>query len=173
MPISNKEVFVRILSQARKNSAQSAELYRQFGKVAENFELKQHLETLAFISETDVTSMDHFFERVGEKPVDPPFRLEDAFAPDFKGELSQMQTSTARQLYILVKATELGLHRMAEYPMLISAAELTGYEDVSALLKTILKHRLAFLEQDRRLVRGLIESRVAETSRLAVVPRTA
>jgi hypothetical protein len=78
-----------------------------------------------------------------------------------------MQTSTARQLYILVKATERGLHRMAEYPMLISAAELRGYYDVSAFLETIFKHRLAFMEQDRRLIRGFIDSKIAETRRLA------
>jgi regulator of sigma D len=84
MLIRNKEVFVRTLSRARKNSAQSAEVYRQFSNAAESFELKRHLEKLALISENDVTSMDHFLERIGEKPVDPPFRLEDALLLTFE-----------------------------------------------------------------------------------------
>ena len=73
----------------------------------------------------------------------------------------------ARELYILVKATELALHSMAEYPMLISAAEVIGCHEVSAVLETILEHRLAFMEQDRRLVRDIIESNITENSRLA------
>lgn len=173
MAIRNKEVFVKILSSARKNASQSARVYRELRDAAESFELKQDLEKLAFITENDVMSLDHCFERIGEKPIDPPFRLEDVFGPDLKGELAQMQNSTARQLYILVKATELTLHDVAEYPVLISAAEVTGYYDVSALLETILEHRMELMEKDRRLVRDLIESKIAETGRLAALERAA
>jgi hypothetical protein len=57
--------------------------------------------------------------------------------------------------------------------VLISAAEVTGYYDVSALLETILEHRLELMEQDRRLVRDLIESKIAETGKLAAIERAA
>lgn len=173
MPIRDKEVFIQILSNARKNSSQYAKVYRQFSEATDNSKLKRVLEKLAFITENDVKSVDHCFEKIGEKPVEPPFRLEDVFAPDFKKNLAQIETSTARQLYILVKATELALHSMAEYPMLISAAEVIGYHEVSALLESILEHRLAFMEQDRRLVREIVESNLAETGRLAAFQRAA
>ena len=164
---NNEDVFVMTLSNARKNSAQSAKASRQFSEAAESFELRRHLKAWASIAENDVKSLDHCFERIGEKPVDLPFRLEDALAPDLKAELPLMQTSTARQLYILIKATELALRSMAAYQFLISGAEETGHYEVSAVLGTILAHTLAFMQQNQRLMQELIESRIAATCRSA------
>lgn len=170
---NSKEVFVMILSDAHKNCARSARAFRQLSEAAESFELKQELEARAFITDNDVKLLDHCFERIGEKPLNFPFRLEDALAHDFKSGLAQIQAPAGRQLYILVKATELGQHSIAEYPILISAAEVTGSYVVGALLKTILAHKLAFMDEDRRLVRDLIKGEIAESGRLTALQTAA
>lgn len=163
MPIrNNHEVFVTILSRARKNSAQSAEVYRQFSAAAESFELKRDLETFASVTENDVNALDHCFERIGEKPVNLPFRLEDAFAPGLEAEIEHIQTSTARQLYILFKVNEQVLRSIVGYSILISEANETGRYNVSEVLQAILARRIAFIQQNHRLAQSLIERKIAE-----------
>jgi ferritin-like metal-binding protein YciE len=65
-------------------------------------------------------------------------------------------------LYILARATQLAHLRFAEYAALIAAADATGNYGVGVLLESVLSDKLAFLERDRRLVRHLIEGRIAE-----------
>ena len=82
--------------------------------------------------------------------------MEDALASDFEGTLAQLDTSASRNLYILAKAAELVQQGITEYPILISAAEATGHHVLGVVLETILAHKLALMERDRRLERDLI-----------------
>lgn len=173
MPARSEEVFVMTLSNARRNSAQSAKAYRQFSEALEDLELKRDLEAWASITENDVKALDHCFKRIGVKPVDLSFRLEDAFGPGLKAELAQMQTSMGRQLYILVKITEVVLRSMAGYPILISAADEKGHYDISALLEAIVARRLAFMQKHQRLIQDLIENSIAQTGSLGTLERAA
>jgi ferritin-like metal-binding protein YciE len=173
MPNRNDEVLIMTLRNARKHSAQSSKAYRQLSEAAESVEFKRDLESWASDTENDLKSLDRCFERIGTKPADLSFPPEDAFAPDLKAELAQMQTSMGRQLYILVKASELALRSMAGYPILISAAEEAGYFDVSALLEAIVARRLAHMQKHQRLMQDLIESSIAQTGRLATLQRAA
>lgn len=167
---TRNEGFVMTLMNARKNSAQSAEGYRQLSEAAESAELKRDLDSWTSITENDVRELDHCFERIGKKP-DLAFPLERAFAAELKAELTQMQTSMGRELYIVVKATELALRSMAGYPILISVAEEAGYFDVSALLEAIVARRLAFMQKHQCRMQDLIESGIAQTGRLATLKR--
>ena len=173
MPNRNsKDIFVMMLSNVRKKSADTARAYRRLGEAAESSELKQDLEARAFITENDLKSLDHCFERIGEKPVVIPFHLEaalveDVLASDFEGTLAQLETSASRNLYILAKAAELVQQSITEYPILISAAEVTGHHVLGVVLETILAHKLALMERDRRLERDLIEGEIAKSGSLA------
>jgi hypothetical protein len=51
---------------------------------------------------------------------------------------------------------------MAEYVVLIGASDVTGHFAVGVLLESVLADKLAFLERTRRLVRDVLEGRVAE-----------
>ena len=173
MPTSNsKDIFVTILSNVRKKNADAARAYRRLGDAAESSELKQDLEARAFITENDLISLDHCFERIGEKPVVIPFHLEDALVEDsvvsdFERTLTQLETSASRNLFILAKAAELVQLSITDYPILISGAEVTGHHVLGVLLETILAHKLALMERDRCLERDLIEGEIAKSGKLA------
>ena len=50
---------------------------------------------------------------------------------------------------------------MGEYVALIAAADITGHFGVGVLLESCLADKLAFVERTRRLIRNLIEGKMA------------
>jgi len=157
-----KEVFLMLLSDARRNTERSAEWYREISNAAENPDIKEALEARAFIADKNQETLDQCFEIIGEKPVKLSGRLQEVFLEDFKRELAEIQSPAARHLYILAKAQHLAHLRMAEYTMLVAAADLTGHYGVGVLLESVLSDKLAFLERDRRIVRHIVEGKIAE-----------
>jgi ferritin-like metal-binding protein YciE len=51
---------------------------------------------------------------------------------------------------------------MAEYEVLVAAADLAGHHGVGVLLETCLADKLAFAERNRRLIQHLVEAKLAE-----------
>jgi ferritin-like metal-binding protein YciE len=163
MPAKNpKDVFLTLLSDARNNTERSANLYREISEMAENPDVQEALEARAFVADKNLEALDQCFEIIGEKPVKLSGRLHDVFVEDFKRELAEIQSPAARHLYILAKATHLAHLRFAEYVMLIVASDVTGHFGVGLLLESALADKLAFLERTQRLVRHIIEGKVAE-----------
>jgi ferritin-like metal-binding protein YciE len=163
MPVRNpKEVFLMLLSDARNNTERSAEVYREVSEMALNPDVKEALEARAFVAEKNLEALDQCFEIIGEEPVELSGRLQEVFVEDFKRELAEIQSPAARHLYILAKAIHLAHLRIAEYTVLVAVADVTGHYGVGVLLESILADKLAFLERDRRLVRHIIEGKIAE-----------
>jgi ferritin-like metal-binding protein YciE len=163
MPAKNpKEVFLMLLSGARQNTERAANIYREISQVAENPDVREALESRAFIANKNLEALDRCFEILEEKPVKLSGRLQEAFLEDFKKELAEIQSPAARHLFILAKAVHLAQLRMAEYTMLVAAADVTGHFGVGVLLESVLADKLAFLERDRRLVRHIIAGKIAE-----------
>ena len=163
MPVKNpKEVFLMLLSDARNNTERSAEVYREVSEVAQNPDVKEALAARAFVTERNLEALDQCFEIIGEEPVELNGHLQKIFVEDFKREVAEIQSPAARHLYILAKAIHLAHWRMAEYTALVAAADVTGHYAVGVLLESILADKLAFLERDRRLVRHVIEGKIAE-----------
>jgi ferritin-like metal-binding protein YciE len=157
-----KEVFLMLLSDARSNTERSANVYREISQAAENPDVKEALEARAFIAEKNLETLDRCFEMIGQKPVKLSGRLHDIFVEDFKKELAEIQSPVARHLYILAKAVHLAHLRFAEYAMLVAAADVTEHYGVGVLLESVLADKLTLLERDRRIVRHIIEGRIAE-----------
>jgi ferritin-like metal-binding protein YciE len=163
MPAKNpKEVFLMLLSGARQNTERAANIYREISQVAENPDVREALESRAFIANKNLEALDRCFEILEEKPVKLSGRLQEVFLEDFKKELAEIQSPAARHLFILAKAVHLAQLRMAEYTMLVAAADVTGHFGVGVLLESVLADKLAFLERDRRLVRHIIAGKIAE-----------
>ena len=163
MPVRNpKEVFLMLLSDARNNTERSAEVYREVSEMVLNPDVKEALEARAFVAEKNLEALDQCFEILAEEPVELSGRLQEVFVEDFKRELAEIQAPAARHLYILAKAIHLAHLRTAEYVALVAAADVTGHYGVGVLLESVLADKLAFLERDRRLVRHIIEGKVAE-----------
>ena len=151
-----------LLSDARNNTERATKVYQEISQIAQNPDVKEALEARAFISEKNLEALDRCFKLIGEQPVKLSGRLHDVFVEDFKKELAEIQSPAAKHLYILAKATHLAHLRFAEYVVLIAAADVTGHFGVGVLLESVLADKLAFLERTRRLVRHIIEGKVAE-----------
>jgi ferritin-like metal-binding protein YciE len=163
MPVqSPKELFVQLLSGLRQGTERSTKFYQEFSQVAEDPDIKEALEARAFVSEKVVATLDQCFKLIGEKPVQVTSRLHDIFVEDFRKELAEIQNPAAKRLFILAKAIHLTHLRIAEYVALIAAADMTGHYGVGVLLESCLADKLAFVERTRRLVRTVIEEKVAK-----------
>jgi len=159
---NSKDVFLTLLSDARNNTERSASFYREISELAENPDVQEALQARAFVAEKNLEALDQCFEIIEEEPVKLRGHLHDVFVEDFKKELAEIQSPPARQLYILAKATHLAHLRFAEYVMLITASDVTGHYGVGLLLESVLADKLAFLERTQRLVRHIIEGKVAQ-----------
>ena len=157
-----KEVFLMLLSDARQNTERSANVYREISRAAENPDVREALESRAFIANKNLETLDRCFDIIEEKPVKLSGRLQEVFLEDFKKELAERQSPAARHLFILAKAIHLAHLRFAEYAMLVAAADVSGHFGVGVLLESVLADKLAFLERDRRLVRHIIAGKIAE-----------
>jgi ferritin-like metal-binding protein YciE len=163
MPVNDpKELFVQLLSGLRQGTERSTKNYQEISKVAENPDIKEALESRAFISEKVLATLDQCFKLIGEQPVKVNSQLQEVFIEDFRRELAEIQNPTARHLFILAKATHLAHLRIAEYVALVAAADITGHYGVGVLLESCLADKLAFVERTRRLIRNVIETKVAK-----------
>ena len=113
------------------------------------------------MSQQVLEKLDRCFKLIGEQPVKLSGRLQEVFVEDFRRELAEIESPAARHLYILAKAIHLVHLRIGEYVALIAAADLSGHDAVGLLLETCLADKLAFVERTRRLIREIIEAKVA------------
>ncbi len=170
MPVQDpKDLFVRMLSDVRHGTERTTKIFQEFSTIAQDPDIKQALEARVFVSNKILATLDECFRLIGEHPVKPTGRLHDIFVEDFQKELAEIQTPVARHLFILSKINHLIHFRMAEYVSLIAMADMTGHYAVGLLLETCLADKLAFAERTRRMLRNIVETKVAErvTKRVA------
>ena len=162
MPVKNpKELFMLLLSHARQGTERTAQILQELSGVAQHQEIKEALEARAFVSEKVVETLDEAFRLIGEKPINLPGRLHDVFVEDFRKELAEIQSPEAKRLYVLAKANQLVHLRIGEYVALVAAADVTGNYGVGVLIESCLADTLASVERTRRLIRNIIEAKMA------------
>jgi ferritin-like metal-binding protein YciE len=163
MPVRNpREIFMQLLSGLRAGTERSTKIYQEISQLAENPDVKEALEARAFVAEKDLASLDQCFKLIGEQPSKANVRLQDIFVEDLRKDLAEIQNPAARHLFILAKATLLAQMRVGEYIALVAMADVTGHYAVGVLLESCLADKLAFVERTRRLMRNLIEAKIAE-----------
>jgi ferritin-like metal-binding protein YciE len=163
MSVKNpKEFFVVLLSELRQGTERTTKIFQEISQVAQNPDIKEALEARAFVSDKVLATLDQCFKLIGEQPVKLSGRMHDMFVEDFRKELAEIESPVARHLFILAKANHLVHLRIAEYVTLIAAADMTGHYGVGVLLESCLADTLAFVERARRLIRNVIETKVAE-----------
>ena len=163
MPARNpREVFLMLLSNVRNNTERATNAYQEFRKHAEDDEIKEALEARAFASNQILAKLDECFRIIGEKPAKTSGQLQETFLEDFRKEIAEIQSPVAKRLYVLAKLNHLAHMRVAEYEVLVAAADLAGHHGVGVLLETCLADKLAFAERNRRLIRHLAEAKLAE-----------
>jgi ferritin-like metal-binding protein YciE len=150
-----------LLSNVREGTERTTKIFQEISQVAQNPDVKEALEARAFVSQRTLEKLDQCFKLIGEQPVKLNGRLMEVFAEDFRKELAEIESPVAKHLYILAKANHLIHLRIGEYVALIAAADMTGHYGVGVLLETCLAEKLAFVERTRRLIKNLIEHKVA------------
>ena len=61
--------FVTLLSDVRQNTERSAKLYQEISQAAQEPDIKEALESRAWIAEKDLSAIDRCFQLIEEKPV--------------------------------------------------------------------------------------------------------
>ncbi len=158
---NQKELFVMLLSDARQNAERSTKIYQEISQAAQDPDVKEALESRAWISEKDLAAIDRCFQLIGEQPVKLSGRLQEVFVEDFRRELAEIQNPIAKHIYVLAKASHLVHLRMAEYVALVAAADVTGHYAVGVLLESCLADKVAFVERTRRLIRNFVATKLA------------
>lgn len=163
MPARNpKEVFLMLLSNVRNRTERQSEIYQEIGKHADDPQIKEAIDGREFVSKQILAKLDECFRILGEKPGTSTGKLQETFLEDFRKEVAEIQSPVAKRLYVLAKLNHLAHLRMAEYEVLVAAADLAGHHGVGVLLETCLADKLAFAERNRRLIRRMVEGRIAE-----------
>jgi ferritin-like metal-binding protein YciE len=163
---SPKELFVKMLSDVRQRADQTTKIYETLSEVVQDPNIKEALQSRAFLQDKVLGSLDRCFKLIGEKPVVTSGKWQEVFVEDFKRELAEIHAPAAKALFVLIKANHLMHLRIAEYVALIAMADVTGHFGVGLLLESCLADKLAFVERTRRLIRHTIEAKHA--IRLAV-----
>jgi ferritin-like metal-binding protein YciE len=157
-----KEVFVRPLSNVRQGTERTTKIFQEISQIAQDPDIKEALEARVFVSDQILARLDECFKLIGEQPVKLTGRLHDVFVEDFHKELAEIQSPAAKHLFVLAKALHLVHLRIAEYVALIAAADVSGHYGVGVLLESCLADKLAFVERTRRLIRHIVETKMAE-----------
>ena len=156
-----QEVFVLLLSNVRQSTERTSKIFQEISQAAQNPDVKEALEARMFVSKQILEKLDQCFKLIGAQPVKASGRLQEIFVEDFRKELAEIESPIARHLYILAKANHLIHLRIGEYVALVAAADMTGHYGVGVLLESCLADKLAFVERTRRLIRHMIEGKVA------------
>jgi len=162
MQVKNrKEFFVLLLSHVRQGTERSARILQELSEVAQSPEIEEALSARTFVTQKTLATLDEAFRLIGEKPVALTNRLQDVFLEDFRRELEEIQSQEARRVYVLVKANHLMHLRIGEYVALVAAADMSAHYGVGVLLESCLADALAFAERTRRLIRNIVETKIA------------
>lgn len=158
MPVNNpKELFVKMLSDVRQQTEKTTKIYEELSEIAQDPNIKEALQSRAFLQDKTLSTLDRCFKLIGEKPLPSSGRLQDVFLEDFKRELAEIQSPAAKALFALIKANHLMNLRISEYTALIAMADITDHFGVGVLLESCLADKLAFVDRTRRLIRHSIE----------------
>ena len=162
MPVNSpKELFVKMLSDVRLRTEQSTKIYEELSEIAQDSNIKEALQSRAFLQEKVLGALDRCFKLIGEKQVPTSGHLQEVFVEDFRRDLAEMQAPAAKALFVMIKANQLVHLRIAEYVALIAMADVTGHFGVGVLLESCLADKLAFVERTRRLIRNTIDTKQA------------
>lgn len=165
MSVNNPmEVFVLLLSDVRRKTERSLEFYSELNKIAELPEIKEALEARSFVAEKSLDKIDQAFKLINQKPVTLTGRVEEIFVEDFRREFAELKSPVVKRMFVLAKVIHLTHLRIGEYVALVAAADMTGHFGVGVLLESCLADNLAFVERTRRLVRKLVEVKVAKAT---------
>ena len=165
MPVKNpKELFVLMLSDVRQSSERMTAMLSELSNIAQDPHVADALEEKEFVAGQTVAKLDQCFKLIGEKPLKLKGRVREVLIEETLKDAAEISSPIARQLWVLSKGLQLIHLRTAEYIAMIAAAEITGNQEVRALLESCLADKMAAVDRIRRLIRTIVESKIRERS---------
>src|SRR4029453_4337885 len=162
MSVNNpQEMFVLLLSDVRRKTERSVDFYTEASKLAEDPDIKEAIDSRAFVAEKTLDKIDQAFKLINQKPVTLSGKTEEVFLEDFRREVAEIKSPVVRKIFILSKLMHLTHWRIGEYVALVAAANTTGHYGVGVLLESCLGDYLAFVERNRRIIRKVAEVKAA------------
>ena len=156
------ELFVAMLSDVRHREQRLSEILQALGSGAQDPDVKEALESRAFLREQNLASIDRCFQMMGEKPIEGSGKVREVFIEDFKKELATIEAPVVRRLFVLAKLKHLSHLHIGEYVALTTMADVTKHHGVGVLLEACLAENLALVERTRRLVRRIVAEAIGE-----------
>lgn len=152
-----KELFVKLLSDLRLHEEKLTGAYKEIREVVQDQELKESLDSLLFLGEKNVATLDQCFKIIGKQPVDASEKMLEPFIENFRKEVNEIKSPVVKTLFVAAKANHLLHFRISEYFTLIAMSDMVGYRGVGLLLESTLASKMAFFERTRRRIRSIIE----------------
>ncbi|HEX2959266.1 MAG TPA: DUF892 family protein [Chitinispirillaceae bacterium] len=158
MPVKEpKELFVKMLSDLRQHEYGLADTLNTLRENVQDQNTKEYFESLIYLSEKNVETLDKCFKMINEKPVKTDDKLKELFLDDFKKEYSEIESPVAKIIYFTAKANHLMYVRAGEWMTLIEMSDISGNHGVGLLLMSVYSQKVAFVKKARRRIRTLIE----------------
>jgi hypothetical protein len=158
MPIKEpKELFVKILSDLRQHEYGLTDTLKTVRENAQDQNIKEYFESLVYLSEKNVETIDKCFKMIKESPVKTDDKLKDLFLEDFKKEFNEIQSPFTKVVYFLAKANHLMNVRAGEWITAVAMSNISGNRGVGVLLESCFAQKLAFIKLARRRISTLIE----------------
>src|SRR5262249_25889906 len=108
MPVKNpKELLVLLLTNVRNGVQRETAIYQEMSQLVQDPDIKEALDARIFLTEKTLATLDECFKSIGEQPMKTTERLHELFIEEFRGELTEIQSPLASQLFILAKAQHL------------------------------------------------------------------
>jgi hypothetical protein len=152
-----KQLFVKMLSDLRQHEYGLTDTLNTLRENAQDQNIKEYFESLAYLSEKNVETIDKCFKMIKETPVKTDDKLKELFLEDFKKEINEIQSPLAKIVYFLAKANHLMNVRAGEWISTIAMSNISGNRGVGVLLGSCFAQKLAFIKLARRRIRTLIE----------------
>lgn len=156
------ELFMAMLSDVRHREERLSELLETLGGFAQDPDIKEALESRAFLRQQNIASIDRCFQLIGEKPAKRSGRLQEVFVEDFRKEMAEIEAPVVRRLFVLAKLKHLAHLHIGEYAALTAMADVTKHHGVGVLLEACLAENLALVERTRRLVHRIVAHEIGE-----------
>jgi ferritin-like metal-binding protein YciE len=165
MPVKNpKELFVLMLSDVRQSSERMTAMLSELSNIAQDPQVADALEEKEFVASQTVAKLDQCFKLIGEKPLKLKGRVREVLIEEALKDAAEISSPIAKQLWVLSKGLQLIHLRTAEYVAMIAAAEITGNQEVQALLESCLADKMAAVDRVRNRIRTIVEGKIRERS---------
>lgn len=161
MPIQEpKELFVKILSDLRQHEFGLTDSLNTLRENIQDKDTKEYFESLIYLTEKNVETIDRCFKMINEKPVKSDDTLKELFIENFKKEFSEIQSPLVKILYFINKANHLMNVRAGEWVTLIAMSDISGNRGVGVLLESCFTQKAAFVQRARRRIRYIVEEQL-------------